>query len=71
MSQINVVITVSGGVVQDVAVDDARIDEVNVILVDFDNIEHGDDALVLTPSRISDLGDGPGSTMQWAAPLLA
>ena len=71
MSEINVVITVSGGVVQDVAVDDASIDDVNVILVDFDNIEHGDDALVLTPSRISDLGDGTDGTMQWAAPLLA
>ena len=71
MSPINVVITVTGGVVQDVAVDDARIDEVNVILVDFDNIEHGDDALVLTPSRISELGDGTDGTMQWAAPLLA
>jgi hypothetical protein len=71
MSPINVVITVTGGVVQDVAVDDARINDVNVILVDFDNIEHGDDALVLTPSRISDLGDGPDETMQWAAPLLA
>ena len=70
MSQINVVITVSGGVVQDVAVDDASIDDVNVILVDFDNIEHGDDALVLTPSGISDLGDGPNGTMRWASPLL-
>jgi hypothetical protein len=71
MSRINVVITVTGGVVQDVAVDDARIDEMNVILVDFDNIEHGDDAVVLTPSRISELGDGTDGTMQWAAPLLA